>query len=95
MVILDQKYVSYEEKKMIKITWNRLGPTHLRPKITIYDRNRKRVKGYLLKSKKHFSFKYLLPEENDTFYLKISDEIGFLKGIAGSYQSFRYILTIN
>ncbi|GIT03041.1 MAG: hypothetical protein CM1200mP28_03000 [Deltaproteobacteria bacterium] len=80
---------------MIKITWNRLGPTHLGPKLTIYDHNRKRVKGYLLKRKKHFSFQYLLPEGNEAFYLKISDEIGFLEGVAGSYQSFRYFLTVN
>ncbi|GIT04367.1 MAG: hypothetical protein CM1200mP28_16260 [Deltaproteobacteria bacterium] len=84
-----------KKKKMIKITWNRLGPTHLRPKLTIYDHNRKPVKGYLLKRKKHFSFQYFLPEGNDAFYLKISDEIGFLEGVAGSYQSFRYFLTVN
>ena len=95
MVISDKKLVSYEKKNLINITWNRLGPSHLRPKITIYDRHRRRVKEYQLKSKKHFSFQYLLPEGNDTFYLKISDEIGFLEGVAGSYQSFRYILSIN
>ncbi len=95
MIIADKKNESYEEKNLIKITWNRLGPTHLRPKLTIYDHNRKRVKGYLLKRKKHFSFQYLLPEGNDAFYLKISDEIGFLEGVAGSYQSFRYFLTVN
>ncbi len=95
MIIADKKNESSEEKNLIKITWNRLGPTHLRPKLTIYDHNRKRVKGYLLKRKKHFSFQYLLPEGNDTFYLKISDEIGFLEGVAGSYQSFRYFLTVN
>ena len=95
MIISNKKNGSYEENNLIKIIWNRLGPTHLRPKITVYDYNRKRVKGYLLKRKKHFSFQYLLPEGNDAFYLKISDEIGFLEGLAGSYQSFRYILTVN
>ena len=95
MIIADKKNESYEEKKLIKITWNRLGPTHLRPKLTIYDYNRKRMKGYLLKRKKHFSFQYLLPQGNDGFYLKISDEIGVLEGVAGSYQSFRYFLTVN
>jgi len=95
MILVDKKKASYEEKKLVKMAWNRLGPTHLRPKITIYDRNRKRLKGYLVKKKKNFSFQYLLPQGNDVFYLKISDEIGFLEGIAGSYQSFRYILTVN
>ena len=95
MIIADKKNESYEGKNLIEIIWNRLGPTHLWPKLTIYDHNRKRVKGYLLKRKKHFSFQYLLPEGNDAFYLKISDEIGFLEGVAGSYQSFRYFLTVN
>ena len=95
MIIVDKNKVTYKEKKLVKMAWNRLGPTHLRPKITIYDRNRKRVKGYLVKRKKNFSFQYLLPKGNDAFYLKISDEIGFLEGVAGSYQSFRYILTVN
>ena len=95
MIKADKDNESYEEKNLIKITWNRLGPTHLQPKLTIYDHNRKRVKGYLLKRKKHFSFQYILPEGKDAFYLRISDEIGFLEGVAGSYQSFRYILTVN
>ena len=95
MIISDKKKVSYEGKIPIRITWNRLGPTHLRPKLTIYDHKRKKVKGYLLKRKKHFSLQYLLPEGNEAFYLKISDEIGFLEGVAGSYQSFRYYLTVN
>jgi len=95
MIIADKKNESFEGKNLINITWNRLGPSHLRPKLTIYDHNRKRVKGYLLKRKKFFSFQYLLPEGNDPFYLKISDEIGFLEGVAGSYQSFSYFLTVN
>ena len=49
----------------------------------------------LLLLQKHFSFQYILPEGKDTFYLRISDEIGFLEGVAGSYQSFHYILTVN
>ena len=95
MIIADNKNESYEERKLIEITWNRLGPTHLWPKLTIYDHKRERVKGYLLKRKKHFSFQYLLPKGNDAIYLKISDEIGYLEGVAGSYQSFRYLLTVN
>ena len=95
MIIADNINESYEEKNLIKITWNRLGPTHLWPKLTIYDHKRERVKGYLLKRKKHFSFQYLLPKGNDAIYLKISDEIGYLEGVAGSYQSFRYLLTVN
>ncbi len=95
MIISDKKKESFEEKNYFKISWNRLGPTHLRPKLTIFDSNRIRVKEYLLKRKKYFSFQYLLLEGQDLFYLKISDEIGFLEGVAGSYQSFRYILKVN
>jgi hypothetical protein len=86
---------SKDESKSIKITWNRLGPTQLRPKLTLYDQNRKRLKTYLLKRKKQFSFKYKLPADRNAIYLRISDEIGFLNGVAGSYQSFRYILIAN
>lgn len=86
---------SNEEKNSIKMTWSRLGPTHLRPKLTLYDQNHKRVKTYLLKRKKQFTFQYKLPEGKNAFYLRISDEIGFLEGVAGSYQSFRYVLTAN
>ena len=84
-----------EKNKVVSLTWRRLGPTHLRPKLTLFDQNRKRIKSHLLRSRKQFSFKYKIPFGKETFYLRISDEVGFLKGVTGSFQSFQYILTAN
>ena len=84
-----------EVNKVVSLTWRRLGPTHLRPKLTLFDQNRKRIKSHLLRSRKQFSFKYKIPFGKETFYLRISDEVGFLKGVTGSFQSFQYVLTAN
>lgn len=86
---------SGETNKLISLTWFRLGPTNLRPKLTLFDQNRKRIKSYRLGKKKQFVFKYKIPEDKQAFYLRISDEVGFLENVAGSYLSFRYILTAN
>jgi len=64
----------------------------LRPKLILFDQNRKRVKSYRLGKKKKFKFKFKMPEGNQAFYLRISDEVGFLEDVTGSYQSFRYVL---
>ncbi|MBC8258840.1 MAG: hypothetical protein H8E38_07485 [SAR324 cluster bacterium] len=84
---------SVERNKVISLTWQRLGVTHLRPKLTIYDNKMEQKKTYLLKNRKLFSFKHIIPEGEETFYLRISDEVGFLGGLAGSFQSFRYLLS--
>ena len=84
-----------EVNKVVNLTWRRLGPTHLSPKLTLFDQNRKRIKSHLLRSRKHFSFKYKIPFGKEIFYLRISDEVGFLKGVSGSFQSFQYVLTAN
>ena len=42
--------------------------------------------------KKNVSFIFELPKGNEKFFLRISDEVGFLEDVTGSYQSFRYIL---
>ena len=86
---------SKETNKVTSLSWFRIGPTNLRPKLTLYDQNRKRIKSYMLRKKKQFLFKYKIPEGKQAFYLRISDEVGFLKDVAGSYQSFRYVLTVN
>jgi uncharacterized protein YmfQ (DUF2313 family) len=36
-----------------------------------------------------------MPEGNQTFYLRIADEVGFLEDVTGSYQSFRYVLSVD
>jgi len=86
---------SNEQNNSLKITWNRIGETNLRPKIIVFDRNKKRIKSYSLGKKKKFFFVYELPKNEQIFYLRISDEIGFLEDVSGSYQSFQYVISIN
>ena len=81
-----------ETKNVLSLSWSRLGKTNLRPKLTLFDQNRKRVKSYRVGKNKKFKFKFKMPEGNQAFYLRISDEVGFLEDVTGSYQSFRYIL---
>ncbi len=84
-----------EGNRLINLTWFRLSPTHLNPEITIFDQNRNRKKSFLMRRLKKFSFQYKIPIGQENFYIRISDEVGFLKGISGSYQSFHYILASN
>ena len=84
-----------EENKLINLAWFRLGTTHLNPELTIFDQNRNHKKSYLIRRRKQFIFQYKIPVGQEAFYLRISDEVGFLKGVAGSYQSFHYVLTAN
>lgn len=79
----------------ISISWFRLGKTNLKPKITLYDQDRKSLNIYSLGRKKIFNSKFIIPKYNKVFYIRISDEVGFLEDVAGSYQSFRYVLKIN
>jgi len=81
-----------ETNNVLSLSWSRLGKTNLRPKLILFDQNRKRVKSYRLGKKKKFKFKFKMPEGNQAFYLRISDEVGFLEDVTGSYQSFRYVL---
>jgi len=80
--------------KVIRLSWSLLGKTNLRPKLTLFDQNRKRIKSYRLGKKKKFMFKYKTPEGSPAFYLRISDEVGFLEDVTGSYLSFRYVLRV-
>jgi len=84
-----------EQNKLVKIFWQRFGPTNLKPKITLFDENKKHIKTYDLGKRKHFFFEHKLINDKKALYLRISDELGFLEDVAGSYQSFRYVLSIN
>ncbi len=85
---------SNEGKKFLKIIWHRIGPSNLSPKITLLDKKKQRIKSFLLGRKKDFIFKHEFSKNKKTFFLRVSDEIGFLEDVAGSYQSFRYILIV-
>ena len=52
------------------------------------------LKSYLPGKKKQITFEHQLPKDRKIYFIRISDEIGFLEDVAGSYQSFKYILTV-
>ncbi len=79
---------------LINIIWSRIGPTNLSPKITLFDKNKKRIKSFLIGKKKQISVEHELNKDNIYIFLRVSDKVGFLEDIAGSYQSFRYILSV-
>ena len=76
------------------IYWQRIGPSNLSPKITLLDQNKKRIKLFYTGKKKQITFEHQLPKDRKIYFIRISDEIGFLEDVAGSYQSFKYILTV-
>ena len=53
------------------------------------------MKFKLSKFEFKFKFKFKMPEGNQAFYLRISDEVGFLEDVTGSYQAFRYVLRVD
>ena len=83
-----------QNKMLIIINWFRIGPSNLEPKITLFNKNKKRIKSYLLGKKKQITFEFQLSNDNESIFLRVSDQLGFLEDVAGSYQSFRYVLSV-
>lgn len=86
--------VEAKQGDKLQIKWNRVGITKLRPMITIYDALDNPIKRYFPKKKKMISFFYNIPVDQSIFFIKISDEIGYVQGISGSYNYFHYIIQI-
>ena len=89
-----QKKYSNINGMVLKILWQRIGPSNLSPKITLLDKNKTSIKSFYTGKKKQVTFEHQLPKDRNIYYIRISDEIGFLEDVAGSYQSFKYILTV-
>ena len=89
-----QKKYSNKNGMNLKILWQRIGPSNLSPKITLLDKNKTSIKSFYTGKKKQVTFEHQLPKDRNIYFLRISDEIGFLEDVAGSYQSFKYILTV-
>jgi len=83
-----------QNEMLIKILWSRIGPSNLEPKITLFNQNMKQIKSYLLGKKKQITIEYQLTRDNRIIFLRVSDQLGFLEDVAGSYQSFRYVLSV-
>ena len=83
-----------EVKANWKISWNVLGSTKLQPEIFLLDSKRKRVNQQLMMKKKAITINYENMPENGKLFLRISDEIGYIKSSVGGYQSFRYVIRV-
>ena len=83
-----------EVKANWKISWNVLGSTKLQPEIFLLDSKRKRINQQLMMKKKAITINYENMPENGKLFLRISDEIGYIKSSIGGYQSFRYVIRV-
>ena len=77
-----------------KVRWQVLGTTKLRPEILVFDDQRNRVQQQSMIKSGSISIDYAYQEKEKKLFLRISDEIGYIKSAVGGYQSFRYALRI-
>ncbi|MBF0237310.1 MAG: hypothetical protein HQM12_06365 [SAR324 cluster bacterium] len=78
----------------LKILWRRLGKTNLRPSISFYDEERVLLQKFMVSAKDHYEIEFPLGENQSRVYLKVADAEGFIDGLIGSFQFFRYLLEI-
>ena len=83
-----------ESKANWQISWDVLGSTKLQPEIFLLDSKRKRINQQLMIKKKAITINYENIPENGKLFLRISDEIGYIKSSVGGYQSFRYVMRV-
>ena len=83
-----------EVKANWEISWDVLGSTKLQPEIFLLDSKRKRINQQLMMKKKAITINYENIPENGKLFLRISDEIGYIKSSVGGYQSFRYVIRV-
>jgi len=83
-----------EVKANWQISWDVLGSTKLQPEIFLLDSKRKRINQQLMMKKKAITINYENIPENGKLFLRISDEIGYIKSSVGGYQSFRYVIRV-
>jgi hypothetical protein len=76
------------------LNWSLLGATNLMPQVTVYDRSLK-VRQRLVPNKKNqLSIRYSPEEVGEEFFIRISDEIGYIEGVVGGYQLFYYLIEL-
>ncbi len=77
------------------LRWQRLGPTNLMPQITLYDQNLQLLERHRLGRKTTLELtREGGAEEAESFFIRVSDEIGYIEGVVGGYQLFHYILEL-
>jgi hypothetical protein len=77
-----------------QVSWDVLGNTKLQPKIFLLDSKRNRIGQQLMMKKETITINYGNLIENRKLFVRISDEIGYIKSSVGGYQSFRYVLRV-
>jgi hypothetical protein len=83
-----------EVKTNWQISWDVLGSTKLQPEIFLLDSKRKRIAQQLMMKKNVITINYENIPENGKLFLRISDEIGYIRSSIGGYQSFRYVMRV-
>jgi hypothetical protein len=83
-----------EVKANWQISWDVLRSTKLQPEIFLLDSKRKRIHQQLMMKKKAITINYENIPENGKLFLRISDEIGYIRFSVGGYQSFRYVIRV-
>jgi len=89
-------FVSKSDLKLavLMIEWFQFGKTDLIPQLRLYDENFELLDRYNLQDGKNkvvfdYDFKENFPQR---VYIRITDQIGFIKGETGGYKSFNYLL---
>ncbi len=77
------------------IRWQRLGPTNLMPQVSLYDANLQLLERHRLGKKTALELDRTgAGEDAGSFFIRVSDEIGYIEGVVGGYQLFHYILEL-
>ena len=81
--------------RVVKGVWYQIDKTNLRPIISLYDEERKLVEQHFSNGKENIDFQYRLSPQQTHFYIRVSDQIGYIEGEAGSYLSLHYAISIS
>ena len=82
-------------KKVVKGVWYQIDKTNLTPVVSIYDAKRNLVKELVASGNGRIDFQYRLSSLQNHFYIRVSDQIGYIEGEAGSYLSLHYVLNVS
>ncbi len=76
----------------ISLVWRRIGESNLQPSVSSYDAKEQAIAQVPAEKETQLKMSYELPAGQSAFYLKISDEIGFIPEEAASYLFLHYTL---
>ncbi|MBF0280630.1 MAG: hypothetical protein HQM13_22740 [SAR324 cluster bacterium] len=76
-------------------TWQKIDRTRMNPILSIFDAQGNLVEQHSPEREGGIHFEYQLPQNETHFYIRISDQIGYIEGESGSYLSLHYVLKID